>query len=462
MVEFPFRVQRSTQGASSIDMGSGEDTIFALSSGRGRAAVAVVRISGPRARAALERLVGKVPEARRAAHAIVREPASGEVIDDALALWFPGPRSETGEDMVEFQVHGGRAILAAVFQALGNIDGFRPAQAGEFTRRALLNGKLDLSAVEGLGDLIAAETEAQRRQALLQYRGALAAKVEAWRETLTRALATLEASIDFVDEGDVPEDLLSPAMQMASGLLDEICGALKDAERGERLREGFVVAIAGPPNAGKSTLLNRLAQREAAIVTDIPGTTRDPIEVAFDLKGVPVILVDTAGVRETSDPVESEGVRRALARAETADVLVWMVDADVAAVPAAPSARDVIVVRSKADRVDSDAQRRLAESGHLVLSVQTGQGIETLIGLLSEKAEVLGGEPALVTHARQRQGLSEAADRIASAINVAGAGREEIVAEELRLALRAFGRVTGRVDVEDVLDLVFRNFCIGK
>jgi tRNA modification GTPase len=235
-------------------MAVSDDTIFALSSGRLPAAIAVVRISGPRARLALEKLTGKVPEARRAAHALVRDPVSGELIDDALALWFPAPRSETGEDVVELQLHGGRAIVSAVFQALGNIDGFRPAGAGEFTRRALLNGKLDLSAVEGLGDLIAAETDAQRRQALAQFRGALASKVEAWRERLITVLATLEAAIDFVDEGDVPEDLLTPAMTVAGELESEIRIALKDAERGERLREGFVVALAGPPNAGKSTL----------------------------------------------------------------------------------------------------------------------------------------------------------------------------------------------------------------
>ncbi len=443
-------------------MTSGGDTIFALSSGRGLAAVAVVRISGPKARAALERLAGKVPEPRRAAHVVVTDPVHGEVIDDALALWFPGPRSETGEDMVELQVHGGRAILVAVFQALENIAGFRPAQAGEFTRRALLNGKLDLSAVEGLGDLIAAETEAQRRQALAQYRGALASKVEEWREQLITILASLEASIDFVDEGDVPEDLLTPATRTAGMLLDEIRGALQDAERGERLREGFVVAIAGPPNAGKSTLLNRLAQREAAIVTDIPGTTRDTIEVALDLKGVPVILVDTAGVRETSDPVESEGVRRALARAASADLVLWIVEADAIEVSPPPSAREVILVRSKADRVDSETQRRLMQSGQLVLSAQSGIGMEALLDLLAQQAEALGGTPALVTHARQRHAIGEAADRIGSAISAAAPGREEIVAEELRLAARALGRVTGRVDVEDVLDLVFRNFCVGK
>lgn len=443
-------------------MADGGDTIFALSSGRLPAAIAVVRVSGPRAREALEKLVGKVPEPRRGAHAIVRDPASGEVIDDALALWFPGPKSETGEDVVEFQLHGGRAILAAVFQALGNMDEVRPAQAGEFTRRALLNGKLDLSAVEGLGDLIAAETEAQRRQALAQYRGALAAKVEGWREELIGVLAQLEAAVDFVDEGDVPEDLLTPAMAAAARLRVEVMAALESAERGEKLREGFVVAIGGPPNAGKSTLLNRLAQREAAIVTDIPGTTRDPIEVSLDLKGVPVILVDTAGVRETNDPVEREGVRRALARAEGADLLLWLVEADAKEVPPHPPARETIIVRTKSDQVDSDVQLRLRDVGQIVLSAKTGAGMDELIGILSREAEALGGEAALVTHARQRHALEETANRIAAAMSVAAPGREEIVAEELRLAARALGRVTGRVDVEDVLDQVFRNFCIGK
>ena len=443
-------------------MAAGDDTIFALSSGRLPAAIAVVRVSGPNAGMVLERLIGKIPEPRRAAHAMVRDPASGELIDDALALWFPSPRSETGEDMAEIHLHGGRAILAAVFQALGNIDGLRPAEAGEFTRRALMNGKLDLSSVEGLGDLIAAETDAQRRQALAQYRGALASKVDAWRERLIATLATLEAAIDFVDEGDVPEDLLTPAMTMADELEREIRAVLKDAERGERLRDGFVVALAGPPNAGKSTLLNRLAHREAAIVTDMPGTTRDPIEVALDLGGVPVILVDTAGVRDTRDPIEAEGVRRALARAQSADLLLWLVDADAPEVPSPPQARRVLIVRTKCDLIDSDTQRRLDQEGQLAMSAHSGKGMDRLIGYLAPAAESLGGEPALVTHARQRYALTEAADRVASAMSVAVPGRDELVAEELRLAARALGRVTGRVDVEDVLDQVFRNFCIGK
>jgi tRNA modification GTPase len=443
-------------------MAAGDETIFALSSGRLPAAIAVVRVSGPRAGAALEKLTGKIPEARRAVHALVRDPSSGELIDDALALWFPAPRSETGEDVAEIQLHGGKAILAGLLQVLGNIDGIRPAAAGEFTRRALINGKLDLSAVEGLGDLIAAETDAQRRQALAQYRGALASKVEAWRERLIAVLASLEAAIDFVDEGDVPDDLLTPAMKTARELHDEIRDALKDAARGERLREGFVVAIAGPPNSGKSTLLNRLARRDVAIVTDIPGTTRDPIEVALDLDGVPVVLVDTAGVRETSDPIEGEGVRRALARAQSADLVLWVTAANGPSPPSPALAKRVSFIRTKSDLVDSETQRRFAADGQIVLSAHTGVGMDELIAYLGKEAAALGGEPALVTHARQRHALGEAADRVASAMSVAGPGREEIVAEEMRLAARALGRVTGRVDVEEVLDQVFRNFCIGK
>jgi tRNA modification GTPase len=251
-------------------------------------------------------------------------------------------------------------------------------------------------------------------------------------------------------------------VKIAGKLHDEIRNALKDAERGERLREGFVVAIAGPPNSGKSTLMNRLAQRDVAIVTDVAGTTRDPIEVALDLGGVPVALVDTAGVRETSDPIEAEGVRRALARAQSADLVLWLTEASAPSPPLPPPSKRTSIVRTKADIVDSETQRRLTAEGEILLSAHTGVGMDRLIGYLSREAEALGGEPALVTHARQRHALSEAADRVAAAMSVAAPGREEIVAEEMRLAARALGRVTGRVDVEDVLDQVFRNFCIGK
>ena len=440
-----------------------EDTIYALSSGRPPAAIAVVRISGPKARIGLETLIGKLPKPRLATYVTVRDPASRDVIDDALALWFPAPASETGEDVAEIHLHGGRAILAAVFQVLGMIEDFRPAEAGEFTRRALLNGKLDLAAVEGLGDLIAADTEAQRRQALGMFRGALSGRVETWRGLLIEALAALEATIDFVDEDDVPEDLLTPAMAVARALAAEIKSALADAKRGERLRDGFMVALAGPPNVGKSTLLNRLARREVAIVTAIPGTTRDPIEVALDLAGVPVVLVDTAGVRESADPIEAEGVRRACARAEAADLVLWLVEAgDPNPASPPPSAKQSITIRTKGDLIDSEKQRKLQQQGAFILSAHSGMGMERLLKILECEAATLGGEPALVTHARQRHALAETAERLESAIASAVPGREEIVAEELRLAARALGRITGRVDVEDVLDQIFKNFCIGK
>ena len=438
-----------------------EDTIYALSSGRLPAAIAIVRISGSKARIGLETLGGKVPEPRRAVRGIFRDPSSGAVIDDGLALWFAGPASETGEDVAELHLHGGRAVVAAVFRLLGTLDGFRPAEAGEFTRRALLNGKLDLAAVEGLGDLVAAETEAQRRQAMAQFHGALSAKVEAWRARLVEVMARLEAGIDFSDEGDVPEDLLGPAIGIARELALEIGVVLADAPRGERLREGFVVAIAGPPNVGKSTLLNRLAERDVAIVSAIPGTTRDAIEVALDLKGVPVVLVDTAGVRETRDPIEFEGVKRALARAAAADLVLWLTEAGGPS-PAPPGGTKTIIVRTKADLVDSEAQRGLQDKESISISAKTGAGMERLLDLLAHEADALGGEPALVTRERQRHALAEALKRLEAAVDVAAKGKEELVAEELRMAANALGRVTGRIGVEEVLGEIFRSFCIGK
>src|SRR5271154_1185234 len=287
-------------------------TIFALSSGRPPAAIAVVRISGPAARVALEKLTGRVPQPRQAALVRVRDPATGEAIDEALALWFPAPASETGEDIAELQLHGGHAVIAAVLDALGKIEGCRMAEPGEFTRRAFENGRLDLTAVEGLADLVAAETPAQRRQAFRQLKGLIGDRAEAWRRRLIETLALVEARIDFSDEADVPEDLVGPAVYAAQQLRDEIAGVLADGRRGERLRDGLVVAIAGPPNAGKSTLLNRLARREAAIVSPYAGTTRDVIEVHLDLDDYPVTLLDPAGIRESEEPVEQEGVRRAL------------------------------------------------------------------------------------------------------------------------------------------------------
>jgi len=410
-------------------------------------------------------MVGRVPEPRRAAFGRVRDPASGEAVDSGLVLWFPGPRSETGEDMAEFQLHGGRAVIAAVLLALGGLDGFRLAEPGEFTRRAFANGRIDLTAVEGLGDLIYAETEAQRRQAFRQLDGSLGRQAEIWRTRLIEALALVEAQIDFSDEADVPEDLVGPALAAARKLRDEIARALADDRRGERLRDGLTVAIAGPPNAGKSSLLNRLARRDAAIVTPYPGTTRDIIEVHLDLGGYPVTLIDTAGIRAAEDPVEREGVRRAAARAAAADLVLWVTDASQPGEaryepPAGLRAGPVWRLRNKVDLLDSDSQQPSAPGLHLV-SALTGSGLDQLLAALTAFVqETLGAaEPALVTRQRHREALGQTAQALDRAAEANG---EDIIAEELRLAARALGRLTGRVDVEDILDVIFRDFCIGK
>jgi tRNA modification GTPase len=407
-------------------------------------------------------MTGRVPEPRRAAFGRVRDPATGEAIDSGLILWFPGPRSETGEDMAELQLHGGRAVVAAVLTALDGLEGFRLAEPGEFTRRAFANGRIDLTAVEGLGDLIYAETEAQRRQAYRQLDGSLGRQAEIWRTRLIEALALVEARIDFSDEADVPEDLVGPALSAARKLRDEIAAALADNRRGERLRDGLTVAIAGPPNAGKSSLLNRLARREAAIVTPYPGTTRDVIEVHLDLAGYPVTLLDTAGIRVAEDPVEQEGVRRAAARAAAADLVLWVTDASGPGEARfeLPSGQPAAVwrVRNKVDLLDSGSQQR---PGVHMVSALTGSGLDQLLGSLTDFAqEALGsGEPALVTRERHRVALVAAVGALGRAAEAEG---EDIIAEELRLAARALGRLTGRVDVEDILDVIFRDFCIGK
>jgi tRNA modification GTPase len=447
------------------------DTIFALSSGRPPAAIAVVRISGPRARFGLETLVGRVPEPRWAAFAKIRDPDSNEVIDEGLALWFPGPKSETGEDVAELQLHGGRAVVAAVLEALGRIPGFRLAGAGEFTRRAFENGKLDLTAVEGLADLIYAETEAQRRQAYRQLKGHLGDRAEAWRARLIEALALVEARIDFSDEGDVPEGLIARALEIARSLRDEITAALADDRRGERLRDGLVVAIAGPPNAGKSSLLNRIARREAAIVTAVPGTTRDVIEVHLDLDGYPITFLDTAGIRETDDPIEQEGVRRARARAVSADLVLWVTDAletprSDSGFSSSEVGLTIWLIRNKIDLVDSDSEQSVRPpsanySGSFNISAVTGAGLDALISaLVGFAGGYFGmGEGTLITRERHRRILTETAEALERAAIPA---QEEVIAEELRLAATALGRLTGRIDVEDILDRIFRDFCIGK
>ena len=454
-------------------MASDRDTIFALSSGRPPAAIAVVRISGPRARVALEQLIGRVPQPRRASLARVHDPATGDVIDEGLALWFPGPNSETGEDIAELQVHGGRAVIAAVLAALAKLAGLRHAEAGEFTRRAFENGRMDLTAVEGLADLVAAETEAQRRQAYQQLRGLLGERAETWRQRLIEALALVEAGIDVSDEDDVPKDMMARALELIRPLAEEISKA--GAGQGERLREGLRVAIAGPPNAGKSTLFNRLARREAAIVSPFPGTTRDVLELHLDLGGYPVTVLDTAGIRETNDPVEREGVRRASEQAASANLVLWVVDGTVIESRAlqrpliqAPSESTAWLAVNKMDLVAEEDRRRI-ESGFNkeeivnLVSSTTGAGVDELVNALARFAGCFfTPEPALVTRERQRAHLKETVLALEGAQRAARDGREEIMAEQLRLATRALGKLLGRVDVEDVLDVIFRDFCIGK
>ncbi|HYZ43381.1 MAG TPA: tRNA uridine-5-carboxymethylaminomethyl(34) synthesis GTPase MnmE [Xanthobacteraceae bacterium] len=453
---------------------SDRDTIFALSSGRPPAAIAVVRISGPHARMALEQMVGRVPQPRRASLARLRDPVSGEIVDEGLALWFPAPNSETGEDMAELHVHGGRAVIAAVLAALAKLAGLRPAEAGEFTRRAFENGRMDLTAVEGLADLVAAETEAQRRQAYQHLRGLLGERAESWRQRLIEALALVEAGIDFSDEEDVPKDMMARSLELIRPLAGEISKA--GAGQGERLREGLRVAIAGPPNAGKSTLFNRLARREAAIVSPFPGTTRDVLELHLDLGGYPVTMLDTAGIRETTDPVEREGVRRASERAADADLVLWVLDATQVeqrdpstqgGMPSASSAATWLVV-NKIDLLPVADRRRIEskfdkkENVNLISSA-TGAGVDALVSSVTAFADgFFTPEPALVTRERQRAHLKETVIALRDAQRAGEEGREDIMAEQLRLAARALGKLLGRVDVEDVLDVIFRDFCIGK
>ena len=440
-------------------------TIFALATAPGRAGVAVVRVSGPASGAALTALTGRpLPRPREATLAKLRDPKTGEVLDDALVLYFTAPRSFTGEDVVELHLHGGRAVVAGVVEALSSQPGLRVAEPGEFTRRAFENGKLDLTEAEAVADLIDAETNAQRRQALRQMDGALGTLYDGWRERLTRSLAHIEADIDFPDE-DLPSGVSDTARPVLETLAREIDAHLDDNGRGERLREGLHIAIVGAPNAGKSSLLNALARREAAIVSARAGTTRDVIEVHLDLGGYPVVLADTAGLREAAaDEVEEEGIRRALDRAAKADVKIAVFDATT--LPALDPATvalvdaDTVVVLNKTDVVDA-IPPAVAGVPAIAVSARTGVGLPSLEERLTAfSADRLAGSgvPAL-TRARHRSALEECRDALRRALT---APLPELMAEDVRLASRALGRITGQVDVEDLLDVIFRDFCIGK
>lgn len=439
-----------------------DQTIFALSSGRPPSAIAMVRVSGPQAGPVLKALGGKIPAARAATRVLLRDVGQ-RPIDDAVVLWFPGPASATGEDVAEFHVHGGRAVLAALFAALAGFENVRAAEPGEFTRRAFENGKLDLTEAEGLDDLIHADTDRQRRQALRQLKGLLGDKARDWRARIIEAAALIEAGIDFSDEGDVPAELIAPAIAKIKMLLAEIQKVLAAQGQSERLRDGLVVAIAGPPNVGKSTLINQLARREVAIVSPHAGTTRDVIEVQLDLDGYPVTVIDTAGIRETDDPVEQEGVRRARARAADADLVLWLADSPDAEMEHQGSA-PVWPVRNKIDIADGG--RPMAEQKgkpSFEISASRGDGLPELIAaLVGFTQNYFGGsEGGLIGRTRQRKLLQETAASLRRCIDVVGEG-EELAAEELRTAVHSLGRLLGRVDVEDILDVIFLEFCVGK
>jgi tRNA modification GTPase len=386
----------------------------------------------------------------------LRDPDTGDDLDDGLALWFPAPRSLTGEDVAEFHVHGGRAVISSVMTALRGL-GLRLAEPGEFTRRAFVNGKLDLTQAEAIADLAAAETEAQRRQALRQLDGALGDLYRGWSDRLLRALAHLEAAIDFPDE-DLPPEIEAGVAREADALATEIAAHLADSHRGERLRDGIEIAIVGPPNAGKSSLLNQLARREAAITSPIAGTTRDVIEVAIDLAGYPVVLADTAGLRESTDAVEQEGLRRALARAEAAELRLYVFDAtapETAQGAMAWDAADTILVANKIDLTDSPSP-----AGSLPVSALTGGGIAALVAVISERiGDRYDGMAPALTRARHREALEDAVEALKRAQDAPSA---ELRAEDLRLAWRALGRITGRAEIEDLLDVIFAEFCLGK
>ena len=492
---------------------SAADTIFALSSGAGvRAGVSVVRISGPAAKDVLLQMApgreAVLPEPRRAVLRKLRSPGAtgGELIDEVLALWFPGPRSFTGEDTVELHTHGSRAVVSATLEALGTMEGLRMAEPGEFTRQAFLNGRMDLTEVEGLSDLINADTEAQRKQALRQMGGAQRERYEAWRHELLNALAHTEALIDFGEDAeDVTNDALRGAMDRLSKLRVEVERHLGDGGRGEVVREGVRVAILGPPNAGKSTLLNALAERPAAIVSDVAGTTRDVVQVTLQLGGLPVLVSDTAGLREaTNDPIEVQGMMRAADEAKRAQIQVWVFDA--AAPPTRTSQLDPVATLDALDdeTVDKsanvhgtadgtgDAQSDVMQllvlnkldlvgatsrpvcelfpsSQQWQLSCETGDGLQpfldALSGIVASRYGEVDGEPVLITRARHREHLR----RCASALEAFEQYAEDmeyapldLAAEEIRIAAEEIGRITGRIDVEELLDVIFRDFCIGK
>ena len=442
-----------------------EDTIFALATPNGRSGVAVIRASGPASWGGVKALINNDIIPRQAQLCALKNPQTKDIIDHALVLGFKAPASFTGEDVVEYHVHGGAAVIAEMLDVLGALEHHRMAEPGEFTKRAFVNDKMDLTGAEAIADLIDATTQAQKAQALAQMGGALSDLYAGWTETLKKALAHMEADLEFPDE-DLPEGVAPQILPVVQELIDGISDHLDDNRRGERLRDGIHVAVIGAPNAGKSSLINMLSQRDVAIVSDMAGTTRDIIDVHLDLGGYPVILSDTAGLRpdqiggEGHDAIESEGIRRALKRAEEADIKLLLFDG---ALPELDGHTidlfddNALVIINKIDT------GRIVKTDKPVIeiSAETGWGINALINALVEKAQNLvgQGEAPSLTRTRHRVALEECRDAL---LRAQGASLPELMAEDMRLAIRAVGRITGKVDVEDLLDVIFRDFCIGK
>ena len=444
---------------------SSSETIFALATPNGRSGVAVIRVSGDAAWNSAKALIHKEIKPRHTAVCALKNPQDDSIIDHALVIGFKNPASFTGEDVVEYHVHGGPAVINELLDVLGRQDNHRMAEPGEFTKRAFMNGKMDLTGAEAIADLIDAETAAQKAQALSQMGGALSDLYEDWTEKLKKALAHLEADIEFPDE-DLPEGIAPEITNVIQELIDNISDHLNDNRRGERLRDGIHVAVIGAPNAGKSSLINTLSQRDVVIVSDMAGTTRDIIDVHLDLGGYPVILSDTAGLRpdqigeEGQDKIESEGIRRALSRAEEADIKLLLFDGTLAE----PDSHTIDLLDESAvlviNKIDSGKNIQIKQPA-IEISAETGEGIETLIQSLVEKASKLVGqsETPSLTRKRHRRSLEECKETLERSTQ---ASLPELMAEDMRLAIRSIGRITGKVDVEDLLDVIFKDFCIGK
>ncbi|MBM08885.1 MAG: tRNA uridine-5-carboxymethylaminomethyl(34) synthesis GTPase MnmE [Magnetovibrio sp.] len=445
-----------------------QDTIFALASGFGRAGVAVVRVSGPTAQDAVIKLLDRDLPPRKAVRVKLAEENGGPLIDQAIALFFPGPSSYTGEDVLELHIHGGLAVIEGVLAALGQLSGFRIAEPGEFTRRSFENGKIDLTGAEGIADLIEAETAMQRSQALRQIDGALAKFIERCREHVMVALAHWEAAIDFLDE-ELPEDLEVQVFDEILSIVNDIKSQLDDGYRGEILRHGIKVVILGPPNAGKSSLLNLLAKRDVAIVSEVAGTTRDVIEIRLDLGGYPAILADTAGLYEADSELEQESMRRSRAAAESADILLFVIDgssrAEVDEIISASAHENALLIINKADLMQENPPAKIQGHRALAMSAKTGAGLDAVLAELEKRAaKQAGGKTApLVTRQRHREALRDAHEALERFLKLScRPNLPELAAEDLRLAARALGRITGTVDVEDLLEIIFSDFCIGK